>query len=107
MPRIQHRNVKPANVKDGKPAVYILHFDRPYWTNCQHYVGSTAHLNKRMAAHLRCRGSLLVAYAIRKGCTPVVAKVEVFPTYIDARRRERQIKRKVAKNCCPICARER
>lgn len=48
--------------------LYILHFDRPYWTNCQHYIGyTTVPLEERLQRHRNGDGSRLVRYALARG----------------------------------------
>lgn len=47
--------------------VYLLHFDKPYWKTCRHYVGYTGNLQQRLNKHITGTGSKLVAYAVKKG----------------------------------------
>ena len=88
-----------------KPAVYILHFDTPYWNNARHYVGyTTIGVENRIAKHRKGKGSLLVGYALKHGHDFVIAHTEEFETKWEARQRERQIKRgKNIKRQCDVC----
>jgi len=88
--------------------VYLLHFNKPFWKTCQHYVGYTKFTaEKRCAVHrgeLDGKPSLLVQYALRNGNDFVIAKVERFRTQHKARQREWQIKRNGHfSKICPIC----
>ena len=71
-----------------KFSVYILHFDSPYWSNCQHYVGYTKDLKARLKQHENGNGSKLVKYANRLGIKWTSVRVEEFDFQFDARRRE-------------------
>lgn len=89
---------------DSQHTVYILHFDKPYWLNCQHYVGYTKDLEARLAKHRAGNGSKLCRYAVNKGIQFSLVKVENYPTQSEARKRERQIKRRGGGGkLCPIC----
>lgn len=90
--------------------LYLLHFNKPYWTNCRHYVGYTKFTaEERCAVHrgVKKNGSKpskLVQYALRQGIDFVIAHVERFDTDWEARQRERKLKRggKLSK-LCPVC----
>ena len=85
-------------------SVYILHFDRPYWKNCQHYVGYSKDLETRLHNHLHNKGSKLVKYANEHDIKWQVVAVEVFLDQSSARKREIEIKRNGGgKKLCPIC----
>ena len=74
--------------------LYILHFDRPYWRNCQHYVGYTKlPLEERLKKHRSGTGARLVKYAIKHGNDFRVAYTEEFDTPIEARRKELKLKK--------------
>ena len=85
--------------------VYILHFDRPYWRTCRHYVGYTKiGVEERVRIHRAGNGSRLVRYAINKGIDFTIALVEQYSTIGEARKRELQLKRgRNLKRMCPIC----
>lgn len=86
--------------------LYILHFVKPYWRTCRHYIGYTSKpLAERLKAHTSGRGSKLVKYALQNGGSFVVAHTEKYGTQSEARQRELQIKRRrdVPKRICPIC----
>ena len=84
--------------------VYILHFDRPYWKTCQHYIGYTKDLDSRIARHRAGNGSKLVKYAINRGINFRLVRVEYFDTQGEARTRETRIKRNGgAGRICPLC----
>ena len=89
--------------------VYVLHFKKPYWKNCQHYVGYT-----KFTAEIRCavhRGlhkngskpSKLVQYALRHDNDFEIVHVEAFEEDWEARQREKRIKRGGGKKLCPMC----
>lgn len=85
--------------------LYVLHFNRPYWMNCRHYVGYTSlPLERRLEAHRSGRGSLLVRYALKQGCDFEVAYQLDVPTAAEARRIELRIKKlKRMPQTCPLC----
>jgi predicted GIY-YIG superfamily endonuclease len=86
--------------------VYLLHFDKPFWSNAQHYVGYTKlPLQRRIRKHRNGTGSLLVRYALqKKGCKFKLAMSEEYPTPGEARERELQLKALHGlKKICPIC----
>ena len=96
---------------DNAPSeVYILHFERAYWSHARHYVGyTTIGAQERIAKHRSGRGSLLVNYAHnKKGIDFVVGLVEQFANRKLARWREKQLKREghLARHC-EICQKER
>jgi predicted GIY-YIG superfamily endonuclease len=87
------------------PDVYLLHFDRPYWTKARHYIGYTKFTaEERIAKHRDGNGSKLVAYALAHGINFVCALVEHFDTPQEARARELQLKanHKISR-LCPKC----
>ena len=90
--------------------LYLLHFKKPYWKNCQHYVGITMYTAEERCAvhrgerHGHGKPSKLVQYALRNGNVFVIAHIERFNDYHDARQREKQIKRNGHFNkLCPVC----
>ena len=89
--------------------VYILHFDKPYWGNCRHYVGySKLGAEERLRRHMSGRGSMLVAYAVRHGNIPKLAYVERCESPYHARYRELQLKAgKNLSRLCLICQRNK
>lgn len=92
-----------------KAQIYLLHFDKPYWKNCRHYVGyTTIGVENRVAVHRRelkghGRPSMLVDYALQNGCDFQVALVEDYDCIQMAKHREYKIKRRGVVRCCPIC----
>jgi len=86
--------------------VYLLHFDKPYWTKCQHYIGyTTLTVEERIAKHHSGRGSKLVAYALRDGTNDFeVVRTWEYPTKWEARQAELRFKKNghLAK-LCPVC----
>ncbi len=90
--------------------IYLLHFKKPYWKTCQHYIGYTKFTaEERCAVHRGTKKngskpSRLVQYALRHGNDFVIAHVETFDTDWEARQRERQLKRggKLSR-LCPMC----
>lgn len=96
--------------------VYILHFDKPYWNNCKHYVGySSKGTLARVAKHMDGKGSLLVNYAYNvKGIDFTIAHIETVDYLgapfdkLTAMIRERELKReKNLSRHCPICQKEK
>lgn len=86
--------------------LYILHFQSPYWTNAQHYVGyTTKGFAARVEVHRAGRGSLLVNYALnKKGIDFEVGCIETFDTPEQARWREIRLKREGhLSRHCQIC----
>ena len=89
--------------------VYILHFKKPYWKNCQHYVGYTKFTSEiRCAVHRgeRKNGShpsKLVQYALRHDNDFVIAHVVRDLEDWEARQLEKRIKRIGAKKLCRVC----
>jgi len=76
------------------PDVYLLHFKRPYWGKCRHYLGYAFYgTEDRVKKHRSGNGSLLVKYALNRGNDFEVVLVETFKKYQDARRRERKLKK--------------
>ena len=57
--------------------VYLLHFDRPISDKhtCQHYLGYTADLPARLAAHRAGTGARLCEVAKERGIGFVLARV--------------------------------
>ncbi|MDD2731424.1 MAG: endonuclease [Candidatus Portnoybacteria bacterium] len=92
---------------EQKPAqVYLLHFEQPYWSKAQHYVGyTTIGADSRIEKHRTGKGSLLVNYAHNKKGIPFqVALVEDFETAQLARHFERKLKNEGhLSRHCPIC----
>lgn len=90
--------------------VYILHFQKPYWTNARHYVGyTTKGVAARVEKHRDGRGSLLVDYALnKKGVDFLVGRVEHYDTAEQARWREIRLKdEKHLSRHCSICNEEK
>lgn len=90
--------------------VYILHFKRPYWTNCRHYVGYTKiGVGQRIAKHRNGTGSLLVNYAYNK--KDIDFELGLIIDCVDvpqARRLEIQLKREGhLSRHCEICRKEK
>ena len=100
---------KSENRVDGSPRqenvvgdCYLLHFSRPISEThtCQHYLGWSEDLGKRLAAHKAGKGSNLTAVAKRLGITYRVVRVWEGVT----RDFERKLKnRKNAPGLCPVC----
>ena len=99
------------NDYEQKPAqVYLLHFEQPYWSKAQHYVGyTTIGADKRIEKHRNGTGSLLVNYAHNKKGIPFqVAMVEDFGEASLARHFERKLKNEGhLSRHCPICKERR
>jgi len=90
--------------------VYILHFNRPYWTNCRHYVGYTkVGVENRIAKHRDGKGSLLVDYAHnKKDIDFKVGLIIGCESLTQARRIEIQLKREGhLSRHCEICGKEK
>ena len=87
------------------PELYLLHFSKPYWRTCQHYVGSTKNTAEdRLKVHLAGTGARICRYAIKEGIGFQVVYREQYGTVGEARKRERQLKReRNLKSYCPIC----
>jgi predicted GIY-YIG superfamily endonuclease len=81
--------------------IYLLHFDRPY-KHAKHYIGWTANLSERLAAHSSGTGDSgrLMAVIKQAGIGFVLARIwtETTRTY------ERSLKKQGgASRICPIC----
>jgi predicted GIY-YIG superfamily endonuclease len=88
--------------------LYLLHFQKPYWSKCQHYVGITKFTaEERCAVHRgnkHGRPSKLVQYALAHGNDFVIAHIEKFESDAAARQREKQLKRNGHfSKLCPVC----
>jgi len=84
--------------------LYVLHFDRPYWTNCQHYIGyTTVPLEERLARHRNGNGSKLVHYTMSKGINFELVHSEEYPTQWEARQAEVKAKWHGWARKYPIC----
>ncbi|NJO82551.1 MAG: endonuclease [Blastochloris sp.] len=84
--------------------MYLLHFDARICPThpCQHYLGYSDDINRRMAMHQRGRGARLVRVARERGITWRL--VRIWP---GDRRLERYLKQlKNAPKLCPICQAE-
>jgi predicted GIY-YIG superfamily endonuclease len=95
-------------MSDSKQAheLYILHFSSKVADHAQHYVGITSiGIDNRFATHLDGRGAKLVASAVKRGLTVVIAHREIgFATPQEARYREKRLKlEKNLKRHCEIC----
>lgn len=93
--------------------VYILHFDKPYWNKCQHYIGYTKFTAEQRCAVHRGKAkngskpSKLVQYALAHGNDFVIAYKEAFDDDWKARQRERQLKHSGhLARLCPVCKHE-
>lgn len=96
-----------TTTNDNTPSqVYILHFETPYWSHAQHYVGyTTVGAEKRIEQHRTGKGSLLVNYAHNKKGIPFsVGLVVDFDDRILARHKELKLKREghLSRHCL-IC----
>lgn len=77
----------------NKSTVYLLHFERPYWGKCQHYLGyTTLPVIERLKRHYSGNGSKLVAFALNNGNSFKLSHIEEFDTRKEARAREIQLK---------------
>lgn len=102
-----------SNKTEAKQAqVYLLHFEQPYWSKAQHYVGyTTIGASNRIEKHRTGKGSLLVNYAHNKKGIPFhVAMVTDFEDDGEytakqlARHFEVKLKREGhLSRHCPIC----
>ena len=82
--------------------VYLLHFSEPISPDhtCQHYLGYTKSLKKRIAEHETGSGARLVQVALERGISFVVARTWSNGT----RALERKLKnQKMGPRLCPIC----
>lgn len=80
--------------------VYLLHFDSPYW-HARHYLGSTTHLQRRLAEHAQGRGARLLEVITAAGIRFQLAR-----TWTGDKALERQLKRRHnAPRLCPLCRR--
>lgn len=82
--------------------VYLIHFDKPISPDhtCQHYIGYTTSLKKRLAEHKAGSGARLCQVANERGIDYKVVRTWSNGT----RRLERQLKnRKNSPRLCPIC----
>jgi predicted GIY-YIG superfamily endonuclease len=80
---------------------YLLHFERPISPDhrCQHYLGFTTDLQRRIAEHRTGQAARLTEVAAERGIAFVVAKV--WPD--GDRRLERKLKNRHGSRLCPIC----
>lgn len=82
--------------------VYLIHFNQPISPDhtCQHYIGYTRSLKKRIAEHKAGLGARLCQVANERGIDYQVVK-----TWSDGTRKlERQLKnRKNGLKLCPVC----
>ena len=79
--------------------VYLIHFDVAY-RHARHYLGWTADLHARLAAHRDGRGARLMEVITKAGITWQLAR-----TWPGGRERERAIKnRHEAPRLCPFCS---
>lgn len=86
---------------DEQRTVYLLHFERRISKRhtCQHYMGSTDDLEKRLALHRRGLGSNLTRVAKQRGIGFELAR-----TWAGDRKMERKLKnRHGGPRLCPIC----
>lgn len=100
-----HPHSIPGEGEDNMPDVYLLHFNRPYWCNAQHYIGYTKFTaEEHIATHRAGNGSKLVAYALAHGINFKCVLIEHFETCAKARERENQLKaRHGPHGLCSIC----
>lgn len=86
--------------------VYLLHFSAPIAPGqhtAQHYMGSAADLDARLAEHANGTGSRLCQVAKERGNTFELARTWEAPDGT-GRQLERQLKnRKAGPRLCPIC----
>ncbi len=83
--------------------VYLLHFDTPISPDhtCQHYVGFTDQLRRRMEQHASGHGARLLAVAHERGIGWSLVRTWPRATRAD----ERRIKQsKFANRLCPVCS---
>lgn len=88
----------------AQSGVYLLHFDQRICDShpCQHYIGYSRNINRRLDAHMDGQGARLVRVACERGITWRLARV-----WLGDRSLERQLKnRKNAPQLCPICQAE-
>ena len=81
--------------------VYLLHFERPISSRhtCQHYIGYTDDLARRMQAHRAGNGARLVEVAAERGIG-----FEIVRVWRGDRAFERRLKRQHnGPRLCPIC----
>lgn len=93
--------------------LYLLHFKKPYWKTCQHYVGYTKFTaEERCAVHrgIKKNGSKpskLVQFALNNGIDFNIVYTESYKESWQARQRERKLKRNGhLKRLCPVCNRQ-
>lgn len=82
--------------------VYLLHFSRPISDKhtCQHYLGYTRSLRKRITEHKAGLGARLTQVALERGIEFEVVRIWTGGT----RQLERQLKnQKNAPRLCPVC----
>jgi hypothetical protein len=89
----------PASPVQQPPAVYVLHFDRPYF-HASHYVGWCADGDpqRRLREHLSGQGSPLVRAAVAAGIT-----VELVLSTPGDRYLERKWHNRHGSRVCPRC----
>lgn len=83
--------------------VYLLHFERPISDKhtCQHYLGSTDSLEKRIKAHRQGKSKArLTQVAKERGISFVVARLW---ENVDRKMEARLKARKAGNRLCPIC----
>lgn len=90
-----------AVVDDSNGVVYLLHFHRRY-RHAGHYLGWTANLQERLAAHQSGNGARLMEVISEAGIGWELAK-----TWEGNRDLERKLKaQKNSPRLCPICREE-
>lgn len=83
--------------------VYLLHFATPF-KHARHYVGFTAHLERRLEGHRSGRGARLLAVLREAGIPFEVAKTW---SRVDRHFERRLHRAKNSPRLCPICSGER
>lgn len=83
-----------------RPVCYLLCFDRPVCAGARHYLGYSTHLEARLGAHARGRGSVLTRALVR--ARGAFTCVRVWPDGTQAL--ERRLKRSGPARLCPACS---
>jgi len=86
------------------PVTYLIHLDQRMGSDhprggCQHYLGQTVDLDRRLATHREGRGARLLAAANERGIGYTVVR-----TWPGGRETERRLKaQRNAPRMCPRC----
>ena len=90
--------------KERESEVYVLHFEKPYWSNCCHYVGCSVDVDKRIKEHRNGKGSLLVKYALEHGNDFTIGYRKKYGTRWEGRHAEKRLKKEGhLSRRCSIC----